>query len=126
MNEITLPQLAIKILGLVLIVMGIPCVPFAVFAIINAVATQDANSIETLACSFPYILYFVFGCIFLFASKRVYMKSMNATSTRDGYNITRTISATVQLVLGVWLFIGSKGLIGVRDKLRNFGVKDQS
>lgn len=40
--------------------------------------------------------------------------------------ITRIVELVIQLVLGFWLFFGSRGIVGLLKRLREAGVKDSN
>ncbi|MEW6276602.1 MAG: hypothetical protein AB1556_16015 [Bacillota bacterium] len=40
--------------------------------------------------------------------------------------ITRIVELVIQLILGFWLFFGSRGIVGLLKRLREAGVKDSN
>jgi len=178
MKQLTVPQLVVKILGLVLVVIGLRGLPFLLYWFVQAISPGEAarpvDSIVSLTQLFPSMFYMVAGLIFFFASRAitnkiiisadaqispvtieglqsvlysavglylamtalsqfaefiselVWMDLHKATSSMDGWNACRAIGSLVQLALGFCLFLGTKGVVGFRNRTREWGIKDAS
>ena len=117
MKEISMPALIIKILGLVLIVAGLPDIPYLCYGIICAIQTsgQEQAAFKCIGLNIPSLFYILVGALFFFASRtmagRLILKKEESLSPLT----TESFQTVVYSAIG--LYIAMRAIPAISSEL---------
>ena len=173
-RQIAIPELAVKLMGLVLIAISLPRLPFLLFSLIGTLqsAVPDTACLVGIQQGVPAICDLVVGIVLLCAGRaiasrfivkeqvevmpvtadtlastlysavglliamwaipimaanladKVFMAIVGGHSSGDLYRNCMLIGSSLQFIGGIALFLGARGLVGLRARLRQAGMKN--